>query len=181
MSRSGRRDDRPPYAWLDDPAQPFGPVGIGTTLSLGGLLAGLGLLGLVYGAFGGPDARPARLVVGACFAVIGVVVVRMGVARRDWRRHHPGVDPLSAAREAGANVGSPLGDDSRPARIGRWVLVAVCGAVVLVSVLSLIRMVTGASPASAGGVIVIVGLGLLAGAVGFMGLRRSRTTPDDGP
>ncbi len=25
------RSDPPPYAWLGDPAQPFGPVGLGTT------------------------------------------------------------------------------------------------------------------------------------------------------
>ena len=178
---ASRRDDRPPYAWLDDPAQPFGPVGIGTTLGFGVLFGGLGVLGLAYGAFGGPDARAARLAVGVCFAIIGLVVVRMGVARRAWRRHHPGVDPLTAAKAAGANVGSALGDDSRPARVGRWVLVAVCGAVVLVSVFSLVRVLTGASQASAGGVLVIVGLGVLAGAVGAAGLRRSGTTPSDGP
>lgn len=179
MSPEDRRDDPPPYAWLDDPAQPFSPVAISTTLVLGGILGGLGVLGLAYGAFGGPDARAARLGVGVCFAIIGVVVVRMGVARRAWRRRHPGVDPLAAAKEAGANVGSPFGDNSRTARVGHWVLVAVCAAVVFVSVGSLIRIVTGTSQDSVGAVIFIVALGLLAGAVGVMSLRRSKTTPSD--
>lgn len=179
MRPKGRQDDPPPYAWLDDPAQPFSPVAISTTVVLGGMLTGLGVLGLVYGAFGGPDARGARLGVGVCFAIIGVVVVRMGVARRAWRRRHPGVDPLAAAKEAGANVGSPFGDNSRTARVGRWVLVAVCAAVVLVCAGSLIGIVTGTSRASVGAVILVVMLGLLAGAVGVMTLRRSKTSPSD--
>lgn len=173
-SGEAERRDPPPYAWLEDPAQPFGPVGIGTTLGLGVLLAGLGVLGLAFGVFAGPEARAARLAVGACFAIIGVVLMRMGFARRGWRRRHPGVDPLVAAIEAAANVGSPLGDDSRSARIGRWVLVTVCAAVVLVSVLSLLRILTGASAGGAGAVVVIVLLGLLAGTVGALGLHRSR-------
>ena len=159
------------------PAQPFGPVGISTSLVLGGMLAGLGGLGLAYGAFGGPDARAARLVVGACFAIIGLVVVRMGVARRDWRPRHPGVDPLTPVKKAGANVGSPFGNDSRTARVGRWVLVAVCAVVMLVSVLSLIRLVTGTSQGGAGAVALVVALGLPAGVLGVMSLRRSRRAP----
>ncbi|MEO6956541.1 MAG: hypothetical protein ABI137_07350 [Antricoccus sp.] len=121
----------------------------------------------------------AQLGVGVCFAIIGVVVVRMGVARRGWRRRHPGVDPLTAAKEASANVGSPFGDNSRTARVGRWVLVAVCAAVVFVCVGSLIRIVTGTSQGSVGAVIIIVALGLLTAAVGVMSLRRSTTTPSD--
>lgn len=173
------RPDPPPYSWLDDPSQPFGPVGIGTTLGLGVLLAGLGVLALANGVFGGPDARAARLAAGAGFAIIGVGVMRMGLRRRAWRRRHPGVDPLTAARQVGANVGSPLGDGSRSARIGRWVLVTVCAAVVLVSVLSLIRIMTGTSQGGVGAVIAIVLLGLFAAAVGVLALRRSKVTRSD--
>src|SRR6478609_2091736 len=59
--------DPPPYAWLDDPAQPFGPVGIGTTVVVGSVLGAIGLFGLAYGLFGGDDARGARLGVGIAF------------------------------------------------------------------------------------------------------------------
>ena len=38
----GRVGDPPPYAWLDDPAQPFGPVGIRTTVVLGSALGAIG-------------------------------------------------------------------------------------------------------------------------------------------
>lgn len=65
----------------------------------------------------------------------------------------------------------------RTARIGRWVLVVVCAAVVFVSVGSLIRIVTGTSQGSVYDAVFIMLLGLLAGAVGVMSLRRSRTTP----
>ena len=174
----GRPQDPPPYAWLDDPSQPFGPVGIGTTLTLGTLLGGLGLFGVVMGVFAGPDARAARLVVGLVFLVIGAVIVRMGLARRSWRERNPGVDPLAAAKESGANVGSAFGDDSRLARIGRWVLVVVCAVVAVVMALALGRAVTGQTPTSAGGIVVIVLLGVFALVVGGMavsaGRRRSR-------
>ena len=63
----------------------------------------------------------------------------MGVARRAWRQRNPGLDPLAAAVAAGGNVGSAFGDDSPLARVGRWVLVAVCASVVLVAVLALRR------------------------------------------
>ncbi|MEO6996636.1 MAG: hypothetical protein ABI112_00960 [Terracoccus sp.] len=59
-------------------------------------------------------------------------------------------------------------------------LVAVCAALVLVSVLSLIRIVTGTSQGGTSAVVIVVALGLLAGAVGVMSLRGSRTTPTDG-
>lgn len=59
-------------------------------------------------------------------------------------------------------------------------LVAVCAALVLVSVLSLIRIVTGTSQGGTSAVVFVVALGLLTGAVGVMSLRGSRTTPTDG-
>ena len=172
--RKAGKGDAPPYVWLDDPAQPFGPVGIGTTVVLGSLLGGTGLFGLAYGLFGGDQARGARLGVGIVFVLIGAVVVRMGLARRAWRRRHPGLDPLVAATEAGANVGSPFGDDSRLGRVGRWVLVLVCASVTLVMVLALRRAVTGETPTSAGGVVVIVLLGLFAAVIGIMAAMRTR-------
>lgn len=167
-----RTDDPPPYAWLDDPAQPFGPVGIGTSVVVGSLLLGLGLLGVGYGLLGGPDARVARLVVGVAFVVIGAVVVRMGTARRAWRARNPGADPLQAAVASGANVGSALGDDSRTGRVGRWILVVVCAAVLLVSVLALTRIGSGQSEGGIGAVVLIVLLGALAGTVGVLSLQR---------
>ena len=170
----GRPDDPPPYAWLDDPAQPFGPVGIGTTLTMGSLLLGLGLLGVGYGVLGGPDARAARLGVGVIFVVIGAVVLRMGTARRAWRARNPGVDPLQAATGSGANVGSALGDDSATGRIGRWILVVVCAAVVLVCLLALTRIGSGRSEGGAGAIILVVLLGALAGTVGVLSLRRPK-------
>ena len=114
--------DPPPYAWLDDPAQPFGPVGITTTIVLGSALGAMGLFGLAYGVLGGDQARGARLGVGIAFVVIGAVIVRMGTARRAWRHRNPGVDPLVAAVESGANVGSAFGNQSRVGRFGRWLL-----------------------------------------------------------
>ena len=167
-------DDPPPYAWLDDPAQPFGPVGIGTTLTMGSLLLGLGLLGVGYGVLGGPDARAARLGVGVVFVVIGAVVLHMGAARRAWRARNPGVDPLQAATGSGANVGSALGNDSATGRIGRWILVAVCAAVVLICILALTRIGSGQSEGGPGAIILVVLLGALAGTVGVLGLRRRR-------
>ena len=172
--RTPRPNDPPPYPWLDDPAQPFGPVGVRTTMLLGALLAGIGLFGVAYGVFGGDQARGARLVVGIAFVVLGAVIARMGVARQAWRRRNPGVDPLAAAVEAGANVGSAFGNDSRLARVGRWVLVAVCAFVVVVAVLALRRAATGETPTSAGAVVVIVLLGLFAGSIGVMALLRTR-------
>ncbi len=169
-----RTDDPPPYAWLDDPAQPFGPVGIGTTLTMGSLLLGLGLLGVGYGVLGGPDARAARLGVGVVFVVIGAVVLRMGMARRAWRARNPGLDPLQAANASGANVGSALGDDSATGRMGRWILVAVCAAVVLVCLLALTRIGSGQSEGGAGAIVIVVLLGALAGSVGVLGLRRRK-------
>jgi hypothetical protein len=166
--------DPPPYAWLDDPAQPFGPVGIGTTVVVGSVLGAIGLFGLAYGLFGGDDARGARLGVGIAFVLIGAVIVRMGTARRDWRRRNPGVDPRTAAVESGANVGSAFGDDSRVGRFGRWLLVAVCAFVTLVMVLALRRAATGETPTSAGAVVVIVLLGLLAAVIGVMAAMRTR-------
>ncbi|GAA2496181.1 hypothetical protein [Terrabacter carboxydivorans] len=56
--------DPPPYAWLEDPTRPYGPVGVRTTMVLGGVLAGIGLFSLSYAVFVGPDARPARSVAG---------------------------------------------------------------------------------------------------------------------
>ena len=169
-------DDPPPYAWLDDPAQPFGPVGIGTTLTMGSLLLGLGILGVGYGVLGGPDARGARLGVGLAFVVIGAVVLRMGTTRRAWRARHPGVDPLTAAQEAGADVGSALGTDSATGRIGRWILVAVCAAVVVVCILALTRIGSGQSEGGAGAIVLVVLLGTLAGTVGVLSLRRPKGT-----
>ena len=169
----GRADDPPPYAWLDDPAQPFGPVGIRTTVVLGSALAAIGLFGLAYGLFGGDQGRGARLGVGIVFVVIGAVVIRMGTARRAWRERNPGVDPLAAAVESGANVGSAFGDQSRVGRFGRWLLVAVCAAVTIIMVLALRRAVTGATPTSAAGMVVIVLLGLFAAVIGVMAARRT--------
>ena len=166
--------DPPPYAWLDDPAQPFGPVGIGTTLTMGSFVTGIGLLGVGYGVFGGGDARVARLVVGVVFLALGAPILRMGLARRAWRARNPGVDPFVAALTSGANVGSPLGDDSVIARIGRWILIVVCAAVVVVCVLALVRIGSGQSAGGAGAVILVVLLGALAGTVGMLSLRRSR-------
>lgn len=170
----GRVGDPPPYAWLDDPAQPFGPVGIRTTIVLGTALGAIGLFGLAFGLFGGDQARGARLGVGIVFVLIGAMVVRMGTARRAWRERNPGVDPLAAAVESGANVGSAFGNDSRVARFGRWLLVAVCAAVTLVMVLALRRALTGETPTSAGGVVVIVLLGLFAAVIGVMAAVRTR-------
>lgn len=166
--------DPPPYAWLDDPAQPFGPVGIRTTVVLGSALAAVGLFGLAFGVFGGDQGRGARLGVGIVFVVIGALVVRMGTARRAWRARNPGVDPLTAAVESGANVGSAFGDESRVGRVGRWVLVVVCAAVTLVMVLALRRALTGQTPTSAGAMVVIILLGLFAAVIGVMAAMRTR-------
>ena len=141
---------------------------------MGSLVTGLGLLGVGYGLFGGADARAARLVVGVAFVVIGALVLRMGTARRAWRARNPGVDPLQAATASGANVGSALGDDSATGRIGRWILVAVCAAVVAVSALALTRIGSGQSEGGAGAIIIIVLLGALAGTVGVLSLRRTK-------
>lgn len=162
--------DPPPYAWLEDPSRPFGPVGVRTTMVLGAVLGGLGLFSLAYAVFGGPDARPARSVAGTAFVVIGAVVVRMGLARRAWRRRHPGVDPLEAAAVAGSNVGHAFGDDSRVARVGRWVLVVVCALVTLVMVLALRRAATGQTPTSVGEVVVVVLIGTFSAVVGVAAL-----------
>lgn len=172
-SPGSRPVDPPPYAWLDDPAQPFGPVGIRTTIVLGSALGGLGLFGLAFGLFGGEQARAARLASGVAFVIIGLVVVRMGTARRAWRSRNPGVDPLTAAVESGANVGSAFGDGSRVGRFGRWLLVAVCAMVTLVMILALRRALTGQTPTSAGAMVVIVLLGLFAAVVGVMAAVRS--------
>lgn len=165
--------DPPPYAWLDDPAQPFGPVGITTTIVLGSALGAMGLFGLAYGVLGGDQARGARLGVGIAFVVIGAVIVRMGTARRAWRHRNPGVDPLVAAVESGANVGSAFGNQSRVGRFGRWLLVAVCALVTIVMILALRRAATGETPTSAGAVVVIVLLGLFAAVIGVMAAMRT--------
>lgn len=158
--------DPPPYAWLEDPTRPLGPVGVRTTVVLGAVLGGVGLFSLAYAVFGGPDARAARSVAGFAFVVIGAVVVRMGLVRRAWRRRHPGLDPLEAATAAGGNVGDAFGDDSMVARVGRWVLVVVCAAVTLVTVLALRRAVTGETPTGAGAMVVILLLGAFSALVG---------------
>jgi hypothetical protein len=173
--RAGRASDPPPYAWLDDPAQPFGPVGVRTTIVLGSVLGAIGVFGLAFGVFGGDQARGARLGVGIVFVLIGAMVVRMGTARRAWRERNPGVDPLAAAMESGANVGSAFGNESRVGRFGRWLLVVVCAAVTLVMVLALRRAVTGETPTSAGGLVVIVLLGLFAAVIGVMAAMRTRS------
>lgn len=108
MSPCGRPDDRPPYAWLDDPAQPFGPVPISTTVGVGALLAGLGVLVLAYGR----SAAPTRAgpVSGRAAAPRSSVPSSCG-----WESPTAnGADatraltPLAATRAAGANVGSPF-------------------------------------------------------------------------
>lgn len=165
---AGRPVDPPPYAWLDDPAQPFGPVGVGVTLTVGAALAALGAWSVVLGAVAGPDARAARLVVGALLALTGGSIARMGMARRAWRRRHPGLDPLTVARQSGADVDSVFGDGSRTARAGRWLLVGVCAATDLIMVLALRRAVTGQTPTSVGGIVVIVALALFALVVGIV-------------
>ena len=109
---------------------------------------------------------------GWSFVIIGAVVLHMGTARRAWRARNPGLDPLEAATRSGANVGSALGDDSATGRIGRWILVAVCAAVVLVCILALTRIGSGQSEGGAGAIILVVLLGTLAGTVGVLGLRR---------
>ncbi len=172
--RGARPSDPPPYAWLDDPAQPFGPVGIRTTVVIGSALGAMGLFGLAFGLFGGDQGRAARLGVGIVFVLIGAVVVRMGTARRAWRARNPGVDPLAAAVESGANVGSAFGDQSRVGRVGRWLLVAVCAFVTIVMALALRRAVTGETPTSAGAMVVIVLLGLFAAVIGVMAAVRTR-------
>ncbi|MER7073632.1 hypothetical protein [Terrabacter sp. NPDC000476] len=173
-SAGARPGDPPPYAWLDDPAQPFGPVGIRTTVVIGSALGAMGLFGLAFGLLGGDQGRAARLGVGIVFVLIGAVVVRMGTARRAWRDRNPGVDPLAAAVESGANVGSAFGDQSRVGRFGRWLLVAVCAFVTIVMALALRRAVTGETPTSAGAMVVIVLLGLFAAVIGVMAAMRTR-------
>ena len=173
MSAPDRRNDPPPYAWLDDPSRMAGAVSPMATVAMGTLLVAVGLFAVVLGVFGGPEARVARLCTGLPIALIGAFIVHMGTARRAWRRRNPDADPLQAAVESGANVGSALGNDSRLARVGRWVLVAVCAFVTLVMVLALRRAVSGQTPTSAGSIVVIVLLGLLAAVVGVMAAVRT--------
>lgn len=174
MTGAGDRPDRPPFAWLEDTSRPFGPVGVGTTIGAGLFLVAIGVFGLAYGIFGGPAARGARLGVGVAMFLLGGVIVWMGVARRRWRRRHPGVDPLEAARASGANVGSAFGNDSWPARLGRWLLVLVSAFLVLVCVLSVRRALTEPGSASPLQVVLIVALGLLCAWTGWAALARGR-------
>ena len=78
------------------------------------------------------------------------------------------------AQEAGADVGSALGTDSATGRIGRWILVAVCAAVVAVCILALTRIGSGQSEGGAGAIVLVVLLGTLAGTVGVLSLRRPK-------
>jgi hypothetical protein len=177
MSMSGdttNRRDAPPYAWLDDPAQPFGPVGIVTTVVVGVGLVAVGLFAVVLGLLGDPEVRAARVWSGLPIAVIGAVIIRMGVARRAWRRRNPGVDPLAAAHAAGANVGSAFGNDSWPARIGRWTLVLVSAVVAVASGVALRNELGSPGSTSIVELVIIAGLGLLAVWTGWKVLSRSR-------
>ncbi|MDV3220331.1 hypothetical protein [Intrasporangium sp.] len=168
------RGDPPPYAWLDDPAQPFGPVSIGTTVVIGLGLVGVGLFAVGLGLLGAPDVRAARVGSGLPLSVIGTVIVRMGVARRAWRRRNPGVDPLAAAHEAGANVGSAFGNDSWSARLGRWVLVLLSALVAVASTVALRNELAGPGT-SILQLVIIAALGLLAVWTGWKALSRSRS------
>lgn len=173
----GRRtgqDDPPPYAWLDDPAQPFGPVSVGTTVVIGLGLVGVGLFAVGLGLVDDAGVRAARVWSGLPIAVIGSVIVRMGVARRAWRQRNPGVDPLAAAHEAGANVGSAFGNDSWPARLGRWVLVLLSALVAVASAVALRNELAGPGGTSILQLVIIAALGLLAVWTGWLALTRSR-------
>lgn len=174
MSAPDRRDDPPPYAWLDDPSRMAGAVSPMATVVMGSLLVAVGLFAVLLGVLGGPAPRVARLSTGLPIALIGAFIVHMGTARRAWRRRNPGTDPLEAAARSGANVGSPWGNDSLPARLARGVLVLVCALIVLVCAMALRNAASGASPASGGEVVVIVLLGLLAAVVGVRAAVRTR-------
>lgn len=174
MSAPNRRDDPPPYAWLDDPSRMAGAVSPGTTIVMGGLLVAVGLFAVVLGVLGAPAPRMARIATGLPIGVIGVLIVHMGTARRAWRRRNPGTEPLEAATQVGANVGSAWGNESLIARIARGVLLVVCALTVLVCALAVRNAVTGTHPASAGEVVITVLLGVLAAVVGVMAATRKR-------
>lgn len=180
-SPSVPNDDRPddvaapPYVWLDDPAQPFSPVPVGVCYALGALLAAVGLFGVVLGLTQPGDTRAARLVVGLPIAVLGLVIVQMGRSRRAWRARYPGLDPVQVARAQGGNVGSVWGNDSRTARLGRWLLVVVSAAGSALCVFSAIRAFSGASGSTptVGLVLLVLALGLAW--VGYRAARRAVT------
>lgn len=50
------------------------------------------------------------------FAAIGGVVLYMGLARRTWRKRHPGFDPLAAERPEPSS-GFAFGPDTAFARV----------------------------------------------------------------
>lgn len=174
MSAPNRRDDPPPYPWLDDPSRMAGAVSPGTTIVMGGLLVAVGLFAVVLGVLGAPAPRMARIFTGLPIGLIGAFIVHMGTARRAWRRRNPGADPLEEAAQAGANVGSAWGNDSLFARIARGGLLVVCALIVLVCALAVRNAVTGTHPASAGEVVITVLLGVVAAVAGVLAATRNR-------
>lgn len=166
--------DPPPYPWLDDPAQPFGPVPPMLAVAMGVLVGPLGAWMAVAGglnATGG--ARAGTVVVGVILVLVGGQSVRMGLRRRAWRQRHPGVDPLEVARAQNANVGSALGNDSGFARAFRWVLVVVCAVVGLFALVALLVGLTGDRPATPVVLAVLAALVVLSGWLGWASLLRS--------
>ena len=172
------REDPPPYPWLDDPAQPFGPVPPMLAVAMGLVVGPLGVWMAVAGGLNAAGGeRVATLVVGVLLVLIGLQSVRMGLRRRSWRQRHPGVDPLAVAKAQHANVGSAFGDDSRLARVFRWVLVVVCAVVGLLALLTLVIGLVGARPATPAVLLVLAALVGLTGWLGWSSLRRSRRGP----
>lgn len=132
--------DPAPYAWLDDDARMAGSMPPSVTMGYGIFFLGAAVACAVAAV---TSSHLFGLWIGLAFGAMGGFILHMGLARRAWRRRHPGVDPLTTVRSW--TDGSPFGSDRRSAGVMRWVLLVVCGLLALFAAASLVATFVGSS------------------------------------
>ena len=170
-------DDPPPFTYLDNPGRAAGAMPPGVTIGYGVFfLAAAAVLLAILIVNTHADFAWAGLFSVVLFGAIGGVVLYVGLARRAWRKRHPGVDPLAAERTTPSS-GSAFGPDTAFARVCRVVLLALCWGFAAICVVALGSSLSHRDPALStgawvGSLAVLAGLVCLFAAVGWYDLRR---------